>query len=326
MPFYGPLTLSQPLAAGDPRLQQFAQQLRQMIPGLTGLTTYPGPAGGGASAFGFTAERNPFQGAVPTTLEQALATLQPITNPAIGTMPESLTGMLAYGAPRREFGGGPPGGGQEGGPGAGPAVGPTGLGEVASQSPGLMGALAGALGFGVSSSVTGAEAAPIGPAGQVAMGLLGLAPNPLGLAATVAGGINTGIGIGRGTAQNLAASQALRPANPAFLAQRMGEIESQVPGPLGFPTAGLGLAGEVEQGLAPPTDIMNPNVIGAPAAPTTPGPTAMDVVAAQIGAGAAAGNVGVSDAATAAGVVGPASVEAAVNAGVDGGGGGGGGK
>src|SRR3990167_1294752 len=102
MPFFGPLSLSAPLAAGDPRIQQFAQQLRQAIPGLTGLTTYPGPYGGGASAFGFSTSYTPFQGAVPTTLDQALQTIQPITSPAKGVIPESLTGVLAQGLPGQQ--------------------------------------------------------------------------------------------------------------------------------------------------------------------------------------------------------------------------------
>jgi hypothetical protein len=89
-------------------------------------------------------------------------------------------------------------------------------------------------------------------------------------------------------------------------------------GTAGAPGNDVGLAAEEGMGLAGPGE-------ASPSAPAS-GNASMADVAAQIGAAAAAGNVGVSDATTAPGVVGPASVEAAVGAGVGGTGGDGGSK
>jgi len=322
LPFFGPLSLSAPLAAGDPRIQQFAQQLRQAYPGLTGLTTYPGPYGGGASAFGFSTAYNPFQGAIPTTLDQALQVTQPITDPSHGVIPESLTGVLAQGVPgRADFGGGPSGGGPEAGgmpgttgdPGGGVSAGlTTPLGTIGgnAQGFGVQSQSSGLVGQGLNAAL-GVEGNPTLSAGTLANAAMSAAPLGLGLVNTAAGMLSTNIQNQRTVA---ALNEMVKGLNVATAP--MG----------GMPTAGPGLAAEVSQGLAPPSDIMNPNAIGAPpGTPAAPGSSAMDAVAAQIGAAAAAGNVGVSDATTAPGVVGPASVEAAVSAGVGGGAGAGGG-
>ena len=257
-----------------------------MFPGLTNLTTYSGPQGGGAGGFGFSLGYSPYQGAQPSTIESLLQT-PPITAPgaaATFAAPESLTGAIAMGGPerlsigRQEFGGQPSVGGMgQGGMGAGgmsesSLAGPTGAGQVASQESGGMGALQGALGFGVSPSMTGAQASPVGQLAEA----LGINPTAANIGATALGmavpglgplaTINTAIGLGRATPANLAASQTSFQRSPAFQAQRMGEIESAGMAPIGsgFPTAGPALAAEVEAGLAPPSDIANPNVMGAP--------------------------------------------------------------
>lgn len=280
-------------------------------------------------------------------------------NPMVG-VPVGNTAPIFSGGGDPSTGNG--GGGGSNAPGS--STGGTGTtgsgGGLMGSGPG-----AGALGLGLSSDETALGAAPIGTGGRLALSALGAALTPLGLISlvpTIAQAANLGIGLYNAYQANQAARAVTgRPAsadpNTAFGLQRAGERSGSDP-ESSSAESDVGLAAEEGMGLAGPTgqvEMSDPmglseggsgsGTAGAPgndvglaaeagmglagpgeASATAPGNASMADVAAQIGASAAAGNVGVSDATTAPGVVGPASVEAAVNAGVGGDGGSGGSK